>query len=350
MGDTRGRALENWVDRAQYHAEPQPNTTDHAGVQPSVHLIDMNHDPLGSMAAFTEIYKGGVVRSLAQITDDQRKKVLEDVQKTHLKAPLEVIKMHFLFEGVDRAFTHQHVRQRTAVYGQESMRFAVLGELLDATTLPPALAGVTYDPKDDRKYMSQAQRNRQDWDETIKVIDASYHSLVANGVAAEEARGLLPHATATRIHYVTDLRNLPEHAGNRLCTQAQFHWRQVFALVVEAIAKFTPDFSWMEDEDREEIVVAEWEASYRWQFKAIANSELFRPACYQLGYCPFEASFDRSCSIRERVQVRAENGGKDSRDWAKDFLYYDRHDNGDCKTSPGISVAEWLIDPAAARS
>ena len=366
--------LSRWADAHQYDAEPQPTATEHEGVQPNVILQTMNADPLGDMAMFTGIYEGKVFRDRSEVTDDMRRKVLEDVQKTHLKAPLEVIKLHFLLEGVDRAFTHQHVRQRTAVYGQESMRFAVMGDLMDATTLPPSLAGTQRTQEEDWAFMPQpgAEANRRQWDAAIEHIDRAYHYLVENGVPAEEARGLLPHATATRIHYVTDLRNLPDHAGNRLCTQAQFHWRLVFAGVVDAIRNYTPDFSWMANgtlwHTPNEIarVRQAWEDMNRWQFEAIADSGLFRPVCYQLGHCPMQASFDRSCSIRERVEIRAKHGGHDSSKWHEPFTYLEEkvagtevlHNEGllggsevlaERKVSPGISPAEWLADPAAAR-
>jgi thymidylate synthase ThyX len=214
--------------------------------------------------------------------------------------------------------------------------------------------------------MSKDENNRMQWDRAVATIDEVYHYLVENGVPAEEARGLLPHATATRIHYVTDMRNLIDHAGNRLCTQAQFHWRLVFAGVVDAIRNYVPDFSWFSDRgrldyrpdsSRPNAILDQWNQKFRWQFESIAESNLFRPACYQLGHCPFEASFDRSCTIRERVEVRAKNGGTDSSQWHKPFNYLggegqvgpDGEVMAYVHTSPGIQVSEWLADPGAAR-
>ncbi len=294
-------------DAQQYDAEPHVGNPDE-GVKPSVTLLWMTPDPLGAIAALSAIYSGRVVRDLNDIDDSERYQALADVQKTHLKAPLEAVKLHFLIEGVDRAFTHQHVRQRTAVYAQESMRFAVLGDLIDATTLPPSLAGtvrIAHEP--DLPAATREQRWREIWDGAIRHVDNAYHRLVEDGMPAEEARGLLPHCTATRLHYVTDLRNLSDHAGNRLCTQAQFHWRLVFAGIVREIA----DYPY-----RHPVSGTDW------QFNTLAQSGLFRPVCYQLGHCPFEASFDRACSIRQRVQLGQ---------WDK------------------INAAEWLADPGAAR-
>jgi len=313
----RTTALRNWGDDQQYDAEP--HFTGPNGVQPKVTLLSMSPDPLGVLAAFCAMYEGRVVRDLNEITGYDRQRALSDVQQTHLKAPLESVKVHFLLEGVDRAFTHQLVRQRTAVFAQESMRFAVLGDLLDATTLPPSLekterkAGWSGGLRglqltNEYEMMSKDDRRRAVWDYVIDTIDSGYHLLVDNGMPAEEARGLLPHATATRIHFVTDLRNLTDHAGNRLCTQAQFHWRQVFSQMVQELRDHSTGGA------------------------AIADSNLFRPACYQLGHCPFEASFDRACTIRDRVEKLAAQGVP-----------------SDLWTEYGINPAEWLLDPSAAR-
>lgn len=310
-----------WADRAMFHAEPHPNYTETHGVLPKVHLLWMTPDPLGAVAAMCEMYKGNVVRSLADLSDDQRRQALDDTMATHLRAPLEAVKFHFLFDGVDRAFTHQHVRQRTAVYAQESMRFAVVEDLPRNTSLPPTISAL---PQDDPA--------RVTWDAALEDIGRAYEALVANGIPAEDARGLLPHATATRLHYVTDLRNLTDHAGNRLCTQAQFHWRLVFSQVVNAIRTHANDPHVLSEE--------------RWQYSAIANSSLFRPVCYQLNRCPFKASFDRACSIRSRVDAYA-TAGVPSDKWGEETILYEP-DGGEQRIGP-IRIEEWLMDDTAAR-
>ena len=347
--------LRKWADEHQYDAEPQPGATADQGVMPSVHLIHMPDDPLGVLAAQNAIYKGVVVRNLAEVTDDDRRQALDDMMKTTLQSPLEAIKMHFLFEGVDRAFTHQHVRQRTANFGQESLRFSVVGPLIDATTLPPQLHGterslnLDYAVKqsfehltDSREftYASEDDRNRAVWDWVIMQIDAGYHYLVEHGLAAEEARGLLPHATATRIHYQTDMRGLMKVMGERLCTQAQFHWRTVAALVQNAVRNYTPDFSFVEPTDgRGYDYIDAWQDKYRWQFELIADSGIFRPVCYQTGHCMFKASADRGCTIRERVEH-----------FASINLPSDRwHETNPDHYYKGIDIREWLLNPAAAR-
>jgi flavin-dependent thymidylate synthase len=204
--------IRKWADEQQFVAPPmEANRDDRGMIVPRVTLLWMTPDPLGANAAMGRMYKGIPTYSMADITDDERKQFFADSMATHLKAPLEAIKFHFFIEGVTRSFTHQMVRQRTAVYAQESMRFAVKENMADELSLPPSIAELPVN-----------HPTRQKWDEAVAKVSDTYNFLVANGIPAEDARGLAPHATTTRLNYVTDLRNLSEHAGNRLCTQAQF--------------------------------------------------------------------------------------------------------------------------------
>jgi flavin-dependent thymidylate synthase len=278
-------------------------------------VLSMTPDPLGAIAATCMMYEGIVVRSLSEVTDEQRRHYFAQVQKTHLQAPMEYVDFHFLVEGVTRSFTHQMVRQRTAVFAQESLRFAVKNEIDQSVVLPPSLRSL----KDDDPRSNV-------WQIAVNAIDDAYHALVESGIPAEDARGLLPHNIATRLHYGTNLRNLLEHGGNRLCTQAQFEWRLEFTALVNAIRNYRgPGY----DEEN-------W-----WQYEAIAN--LFRPICYLTGKCEFKASFDRACSIRDRVDLNERNGRK-SEEWGEAG-----YDAATGYEYGAIHPSEWLMDPAAAR-
>lgn len=275
---TEGQEVSTWVDRAMYAAEPMPD------IMPRVTLLTATPDPLGAMCAFTSMYEGRVVRDLMELTDDDRRRAWEQANATHLKAPLEAVDLHFMVEGVTRAFTHQMVRQRTAVYAQESMRFAVKE---DIAARPGPLTAT--DPA-----------ARKDWEQAVEAVWLAYKTLIAHGVPAEEARGLLPHDTLTRLNYKTNLRNLVDHLGNRLCTQAQFEWRMVGTGIVQAIAEYR----------------GPWEGA-DWQWRHIASSGLFKPVCFAAGRCPFKADFDRGCTIRGRMDSGRQDEVRDE-EWMTD--------------------------------
>lgn len=286
------QAVEAYVDRSMYPAAPM----EPGAKGPSVFLLWMTPDPLGAIAAACRMYEGKPTYSLGDITDAERQHYGQQVQKTHLKAPLEFVKFHFFIEGVDRAFTHQIVRQRTAVFAQESLRFAVKHDMASEVLVPPSI-------------LTGGQDVLETFENLMKDIENKYNWFVANGIPAEDARAILPHATSTRLHYCTDLRNLADHAGNRLCTQAQFIWRKVFSEIVDRISEQAPDLTAL---------------------------NLFKPVCYQLGHCPFTADFDRGCTIRGRVTELAKFGIPSS-EWDSPSASPDR-----------IRQEEWMLNPRAA--
>lgn len=244
-------------------------------MRPRATLISMTESPLKTMAAAAEMYKGKAVRRAADITDQQAAEWFRDVTKTRLQAPFEFIQFHFLLEDVSRAFTHQLVRQRTAVYVQESQRFFGPDSHMDVME-PPSITSARANEFATADYV---------WDEALRDMHMHYQRLIDLGVPAEDARGILPTNILTKIHYSTDLRALLGHAGNRLCTQAQEEWRWVWAAMIKAIRTWDP---------------------FGWECDAIAD--LFKPICFQTGKCEFMASVDRPCAIRDRVNAHAAKG------------------------------------------
>lgn len=339
-----GNQIQKWADVAMFKADPIRTG------KPEVTLLSANSDPLGTIAATALMYEGKSVTSLADITDEQRQYYLEQVQLNILEAPLEFVNFHFLISGVTRGFTHQMVRQRTATYAQESTRFAVKEDV--PVGLPPSLnrtipwsewmnkcaaelypLGPRPETNEDLwrddilKYAqmsaTQEQLWRREWDEAVVDIGATYNALVNAGMPAEDARGLLPTNLLTRINYNTSLRGLKEHAGLRLCTQAQYEWRLVWAEMLAAIRVYGSQNYYLISE-RGEVAS---KSSY-WQFDAIAS--IFKPICFARGKCMFMADLDRHCSIRDRVNRHTELGEPSSQ-WLD------------------ISSDEWMLDTEAAR-
>jgi flavin-dependent thymidylate synthase len=263
-----------YADVAMYDAQPDPYATQGIAVEPQVTLVSMTHNPVRVMAAAAELYAGRIVGDPYDVTKETALKWFEDMTKTALQAPLEFIDFHFLIQGVTRAFTHQMVRQRTGVYVQESQRFAVKRNGEHEVAMPPSIARLAEDAP-----------QRVAWESATGTVTGVYKSLVDSGIPAEDARGLLPTNITTRLHYKTNLRNLAQHAGMRLCSQAQYEWKQVWNQMINAI--------W--DYGEEE-----------WETEAIVS--LFKPICFQTGKCEFQAETDRWCSIRSRVNAHAAKG------------------------------------------
>lgn len=351
--------VKKWADEAMFTSEAHDATQG-----PKVHLLAMNADPLGQIAACAKMYKGEVVRSLSDVTHEERVNYLREMQKTKLKMPLEAVTFHFMLENVTRGFTHQLVRQRTAAYAQESMRFAVVEDMTQAVALPPSLARFN-DPDRAQEALrnyrngsttcSDEERRYAHWVNAVNAVSTEYNYLVDSGMPNEDARGLMPTNIITRVNYITNLRGLLDHAGNRLCTQAQFEWRLVFAGIANAIRNYQPHLAGMissgADMDESSHHFVKWlDAGDAWQYEAIAA--LLKPVCYQIGRCAFEADFDRKCSIRDRVQANADIN-RPSSEWDKMEPGHPR-DIGDGRQVIAGAVLpirpeEWLMNPGAAR-
>jgi flavin-dependent thymidylate synthase len=311
---------------APKHEDPQ---------RPKVTLSVCTPDPLGVMAMINGQYTGKVYKSPAEVSDEERKEAWNAATVSRLsETPLEWIQLSFLFENVTRAFTHQLVRTRMATYAQESLRFAVKEDLGDAVKLPPSLAGSMSLPEYRAMLESEqplvyeditdAQKWRLTWDKAIEQLSDAYTDLVNSGMPAEDARGLLPTNILTRIHVRIDMKSLLGLAGMRLCTQAQFEWREVFARVSEALREYVgPDHP------------------DRWQYEMMASR--FRPVCFAANRCTMKAKSDRHCSIREQVDAY-EYSGVPSEFWEDDPSVWDFPD-----TLKPIRPEQWLADPTAAR-
>lgn len=309
-----GEEIIRYADAAMYDAQPM-QVEEGARVTPRVFLLSATPDPLGNIAADMRMYRGDPVYDLNEIDDDQRRWAWEEVMKTHLNTPLEGVTLKFMIEAVTRSFTHQMVRQRVgAYYVQESLRFAVKRGIAKECALPPSII-------DFSSYAGEPLVRRDEdllsiyslWQNAVQDISDAYERLIALGVPAEDARGLLPHCVTTRIIYTTNLRALFEHAGNRLCTQAQFEWRAVFMGMMQAIRN-------MRRVQRLSYKGTVHDDGWQWELIAQPRPNSFTPICYRLGKCAFMSQLDRGCTIRERV-----NEGR-----------FDE-----------IDPAEWMADPTA---
>lgn len=361
------KELQKWADDFMFTAEKS-----NAAEGPKVYLLGSAVDPLGQIAACAKMYKGEVVRDLADVTDAERLMYLEEIQKTVLKMPLEAVSMHFMVEGVHRGITHQMVRQRTAAYAQESTRFAVKADMKEATALPPSLAGTKslhelmgehnqnfpdlFTPEELEEIVRNRARGDQakrlKWDDAVSVVGDAYMELVNSGMPAEEARGLMPTNITTRLNYITNLRSFYETMAVRCSDQAQFEWRVLIMQMAKAMMEYgkTAEYTvWVEDRGAIPADALEWTHRNRetgmmkvvkssaWQWEALAKE--IKPVEFRLGKRAFGANFDRPSRIGERVDAFAKCGVPSS-EWTKGSVEHG---------IPPIHPEEWLMDPNSAR-
>ena len=134
-------------------------------------------------------------------------------------------------------------------------------------------------------------------------------------------------------------------SGKRTCTQAQFPWRVIFAGIAKALRERTPGTYRLDTSAQDGCPpgTVQREVSDQWQFRLIAD--MLRPVCFQTGQCGFMAQFDRSCSIRGRVDAFASLRIPSS-EWGKS----EQETGGLISNLHPISDWEWAANPEAARS
>jgi hypothetical protein len=176
------------------------------------------------------------------------------------------------------------------------------------------------------------------------IWEAYTYWLINNGVPAEEARGLLPHDTLTRLHHKVNLRNLDGrtrqaalypgavrvahvHADLRRRDPRVRHSWQFKYRGVDAVC---PDLSTpapaCRRRDRGCTIrervggrVRKIQPLAVAVHRGVAAEGLFVPICFQKGACMFKASMDRGCTIRERVEHRGEFDGRSAvEEWRLD--------------------------------
>ncbi len=135
----------------------------------------------------------------------------------HASATFEIV-------GISRACSHQLVRHRLASYSQESQRYVDMSN--PQWVMPPSVAA-----------SSEAVAI---WEECLERVVEAYRKLRALGVAKEDARFLLPNATATRLVMTANLREWLHIFRLRISPHAQWEIREVCVRMLEALCPHAP--------------------------------------------------------------------------------------------------------------
>lgn len=130
----------------------------------------------------------------------------------------------FEVSGISRACSHQLVRHRLASYSQESQRYVDLSQL--DLVIPPAIAG---NPD-----------AMQIWNQLAGQMAEAYHELLKLGIRKEDARFLLPNATATRLVVTMNFRELLHFFRVRIHPAAQWEIREVALEMLKIVADEAP--------------------------------------------------------------------------------------------------------------
>ncbi|MBU1126737.1 MAG: FAD-dependent thymidylate synthase [Patescibacteria group bacterium] len=130
----------------------------------------------------------------------------------------------FLVTGISRACSHQIVRHRIASYSQESQRYVDMQDS-DFVT-PPAIAG-----NDEAMIV---------WNAFINQCTLVYSEFRDLGIRKEDARFVLPNATATKILITMNFRSFRHFFEMRCKKDAQWEIRNVALKMLDELFWYCP--------------------------------------------------------------------------------------------------------------
>ncbi len=195
-------------------------------VQPRVELLAHTPEPLSLIyAAFRQCYHDGQVADMwprllaGDISKEKQAAFVATILESGHASPVEHVSFTFALSGVSRALTHQLVRHRIASYSQQSQRY-VDGSDFDYV-IPPEI----------KKYPETLAR----FEGVMAEIGSAYRELKAileaagrtGSKANEDARFVLPQATASNIVVTMNCRSLLNFFEHRCCRRAQWEIRHV---------------------------------------------------------------------------------------------------------------------------
>lgn len=144
-----------------------------------------------------------------------------DYMKDTIQSSWEFVDYTFHITGVTRAFTHQLVRTRTGAYAQESQR--------------------TIDASEHEVINTISDRyNSNTFDMCAREVMGDYQKMINEGIAIQDARGILPTNISTSIISKFSLRTLHDMALLRLCTRTQGEYQRVFKAMRDEVVAIHP--------------------------------------------------------------------------------------------------------------
>ena len=192
----------------------------------------------------------GAVEIFNNITDDKEKKLalIKRIISSGHYSTIEHIQLTFAINNISRAATHQLVRHRHMSFSQKSQRYVKEADF--DYIIPTAI-------KKDPNLLEKFEAH-------MEATSKLYAELVDAGIKKEDARSILPNATASSIVTSLNLRELIHLANLRLCTRAQLEIRMAVAKMCALVIKQEP---WL--------------------------TEHLVPKCERLGYCDEDNSCGR---------------------------------------------------------
>ncbi len=193
----------------------------------NVELLYHTPDPERAIATAARLCYApvGAAELMETMPSERVESVLSTIMSSGHFSTLEHASYTFAVDGVSRALTHQLVRHRIASFNQQSQRYVKFtGEV--SVVKPRSVAG--------------NEEAEAVFDEAIAAAVDAYHKLLDLGVAAEDARYLLPNAAESKIVITMNVRELLHFFSLRCCNRAQWEIRDMAHRMLELARPTAP--------------------------------------------------------------------------------------------------------------
>jgi thymidylate synthase (FAD) len=167
----------------------------------------------------------GISELASNFSNEDIKRILKKIITSRHYSALEHASFTFGIEGISRACSHQLVRHRIASYNQQSQRYVKY--TLDAGYVIPD--SIVKDKEAKKIFLNN-------WDAAI----SAYNELISRGVSQEDARYVLPNASATKIVVTMNARELLHFFELRTCQRAQWEIRKLAKKMLLLVLEICP--------------------------------------------------------------------------------------------------------------
>ncbi|MGL5956759.1 MAG: FAD-dependent thymidylate synthase, partial [Brevinema sp.] len=160
-----------------------------------------------------------------KMTETSRESFLPTLLKSGHSSVFEHSSASFKIDGISRTASHQLVRHRMSSFSQRSQRYVNEGDFEFVT--PPII-------QDNEKANTVYQ-------ETMKMLNQQYLKLIELGMKKEDARFILPNATATTLIMTTNFREWLHIIDVRVSQKAQWEIREIMILIWKELFRHAPN-------------------------------------------------------------------------------------------------------------
>ena len=200
--------------------------------KPEVKLISKPNNLLKTIyTACRTCYSADTPINIYDTADDEEKmlKLISRVLSSGHYSTIEHIQISFAISNVSRACTHQLVRHRHMSFSQKSQRYVKEKGQFDYI-IPPTI--------------EKNPELKEKFEQFMSDISNKYQEFVEAGIPAEDARFVLPNATASSMVASLNLREMIHLANLRLCSRAQYEIRTLVKMMCDELSKQEP---WLKD-------------------------------------------------------------------------------------------------------